>query len=94
MSRSVEAIFRFFRAENWTHITGRGDLAYTQLDRDTCDFEYLIGSEVVISTPGDERRSGLFMVRNVERSLHMPPWRRGETIGLLVERIRGHQEAG
>jgi len=82
--RQIEALYPWFRAEDWFFVRGRGDVAMTTLDRDTKDFAHLIGEKVLITSTPDER-SGLYHVHGVERFAHSPPWYRGEKIGLWVE---------
>jgi hypothetical protein len=87
MTDIVNALYPFFRAESWWTIEGRGDVAFTELDRNTMTFDHLVGEEVIISSPTEPDRSGLYLVHGVERFVHAAPWHRGEKIGLLVERV-------
>jgi hypothetical protein len=57
-------------------IDGRGDVFVVALDRDTSDFAHLLNRTVLV----DGR---LVEVSGVERFAHSPPWRKGESIGLL-----------
>ena len=70
-----------FVVEEWMHITGRGWLAMTRLDRDlpgNDDFSHIVGHVVLIN--GQPRK-----VRGIDRFLHLGPRRAGESIGLLIE---------
>ena len=67
-----------FVASEWTKIKGRGRLAIVVLDRDTADFSHLVNQEVEIDGKS-------YRCIGVERFAHMPPWRQGESVGLLVQ---------
>ena len=55
------------------------ELVFTVANPSQCnDFRHLIGQEVEIN-------GKLYKVNGVHRHLHAPPWREGESIGLLVE---------
>jgi hypothetical protein len=79
----VDAIFPFFRASEWFEVRGKR-IATTTLDRETSDFAHLIGNEVIIA-PTHDGSERTYKVVAVERFAHMPPWRAGENIGLMVE---------
>jgi hypothetical protein len=59
----------------------RGDYEFAVLlDRETTDFQHLIGKHVII----DDK---VYKCIGVNRFSHMPPWRQGEPVGLRVEKI-------
>lgn len=58
-------------------ISGRGMVFVVKLDRECEDFDFLFDQQVKID--GVAKR-----VTAVERNAHMPPWKKGERIGLLV----------
>lgn len=68
-----------FEVRGWTRLSARSaSVADVYLDRDTDDFGHLLNHRVTL-----DGHSG-FICRGVERFAHMPPWRRGELVGLLI----------
>ena len=58
-------------------ISDRGMIFIVELDRECENFDFLLNEQVKID--------GIMKtVTGVERFAHMPPWRKGEKIGLLV----------
>lgn len=69
-----------FISQGTFNIAGRG-VAFCVLNPTDCsDFDHLIGHTVLID--GTAHR-----VAAVERFAHMPPWRKGESISLLVKPV-------
>lgn len=58
-------------------ISNRGTIFIVELDRECENFDFLLDEQVKID--GVTKR-----VTAVEKFAHMPPWRKGEKIGLLV----------
>jgi translation elongation factor EF-Tu-like GTPase len=67
-----------FAAEDYVEIKGRGTIYTGRLDRETHDFAHLLGKKVLINGVESE-------VIGIERYAHMPPFRKGEAIGLFVK---------
>ncbi len=61
-------------------ISDRGILFIVELDRECEDFDFLLNEQVKID--------GIIKtVKAVEKFAHMPPWRKGEKVGLLVSYV-------
>jgi len=56
-----------------------GLLVTVELDRDTDDFSHLVGQKIVID-------GALETCFSVERFSHMPPWKQGERVSLLIRK--------
>lgn len=65
-------------------IEGRGTVFIVENAEDTNDFKYLYPTVVI-----DGRE---WEVRGVERFAHMPPYRKGERIGILVRETKNNNE--
>ena len=70
-----------FAALDRVSVRGRGILVSVELDRDTDDFAHLVGKKIIING----RLENCFAV---ERFDHLPPWKAGERISLLIRKSR------
>lgn len=70
-------IYLPFNSETRYEIKGRGTVFVVANDRECYDFAHLLNQEVMID-------GTVYLCRGVERFAHLPPWRKGEKIGLLV----------
>lgn len=66
-----------FTSQDKFHIAGRGKAYVVKCPIACGDFDWIIGKDVIID--GSKHK-----VVAVERFTHMPPWRKGESISLLV----------
>jgi len=73
---TVEKLFPFLRVIGRTD-GDTGTHYAVELDRDTGDFAHILNQECLID-------GALRVVTGVERHTHMPPWHKGEVIGVFV----------
>lgn len=64
-----------------TNLKGVGLLVSVELDQDTDDFGHLVGKKIIVN-------GRLETCFSVERFNHLPPWKAGERIGLLIRKTR------
>lgn len=70
-------IYPSFKSESHREIKERGTVFGVANDRECDDFAHLLNQEVMID-------GTVYLCRGVEHFSHIPPWRKGEPIGLLV----------
>jgi hypothetical protein len=68
-----------FKALDRYKVPDVGLLVTVELDRDTDDFSHLVGQKIVI----DGKLETCF---SVERFSHMPPWKQGQRVSLLIRK--------
>lgn len=83
---SAEPVDLRFRAVSWHRQPGRM-VFEVENPCDCMDFSHLVGEEVEI----DHER---FQVVQVELQRHTSPWRKGEQIGLVVDRVQASDLVG
>jgi hypothetical protein len=70
-----------FTAHDRTSVKDVGILVSVDLDRDTEDFAHLVGKRIIIN-------GRLETCFSVERFNHLPPWKAGERISLLIRKAK------
>lgn len=64
-------------------VKGRGIFYAVKLDRETEDFAHLKNQTVRLYTK--DRGVIEATCTGIEKFMHMPPWRKGEQVGLLID---------